>query len=69
MIGGDAIAFLAIGELDEGEIFYLPVSRVIAGGFSSGRSPAVAELGAVIIWDSEDLIIWDSGDSIVWLEE
>ncbi len=69
MIGADAIGFHAVGEsisASGAPRIYEPVSRVIPGGFSSGRTPAVAELGADIIWDNDDLIVWDNDDSIDW---
>lgn len=65
MFGFDAIAGLAIGEMDD-TLVYAPVSRIIAGGFSNGRPVEVAVLGVDLLWDDEQEMIWDNGDSIGW---
>jgi len=65
MFGFGAIGELVFGELED-VTTYQPVSRIIAGGFSSGRPASVAVLGVDLIWDSEDDMIWDNGDNIGW---
>ena len=47
-------------------VVYKPVSRIIAGGFSSGRPAEVAVLGVDLIWDNGDYIVWDNDDNIAW---
>jgi hypothetical protein len=64
-IGGDAIAANALGG-DDDTVVYSPVSRVIAGGFSSGRPTELAVLGIDLIWDDESIMTWDDGSEIGW---
>ena len=69
MIGGDAIGFHAVGESLSGTsapLVYEPVSRVLAGGFSTGRPAVVAVLGLDMLWDDDQEIIWDNDDNIGW---
>ena len=47
-------------------IVYPPVSRVLAGGFSTGRPAVVAVLGLDLLWDNGDFIVWDNDDNIGW---
>ncbi len=67
MIGGDAIGFHAVGEMittSSTPLVYEPVSRLMAGGFSTGRPAVVAVLGFDLLWDDEQEIIWDNDDNI-----
>lgn len=69
MIGADGIGFHAIGEMitsSSTPLTFEPVSRIVAGGFSSGRPAQVVRLGALLLWDNDDYIIWDNGDRINW---
>jgi hypothetical protein len=63
MNGFDAIAALSIAEMDE-VVFYQPVSRIMAGGWTNARPAAVAVLGVDLLWDTEDIITWDDGTDI-----
>jgi hypothetical protein len=65
MNGFDAIAALSIAEMDE-VVFYQPVSRIMAGGWTNSRPAAVAVLGVDLLWDTEDIITWDDGTDIGW---
>ncbi len=69
MFGFGHIGEFAIGQVVtslSAALVYEPVSRIVAGGFSSGRPAQVVRLGALLLWDNDDNIIWDNGDRINW---
>lgn len=70
-IGFDAIGLHAIGEMitsSSTPLVYEPVSRIIAGGFSSGRPAQVATLTIIdyILWDDGDFMFWDDDTPIAF---
>jgi hypothetical protein len=59
------------GDLAEAGAFstplvYEPVSRIMAGGFSTGRPAQVAVLGVDLEWDDESEMVWDNDDDMGW---
>ena len=65
MNGFDAIAAVDIADTEDA-LVYLPISRILAGGFSTGRPAVVAALGLDLLWDNGDFIVWDNDDNIGW---
>ena len=77
MLGFSALGEFALGEIDEDEeivyVYYLPVSKIMAGGFANTRPASVVILGVDLIWDDGstitnnfNYIVWDNGDNIAW---
>ena len=69
MMGFGHIGQFALGFIHAGSVtplVYEPVSRVLAGGFSTGRPAVVAVLGLDMLWDDDQEIIWDNDDNIGW---
>lgn len=62
----DAIGLHAIGELitSSPALVYAPVSRLMAGGFSTGRPAVVAVLGLDLLNDAGDYITNDDDEII-----
>jgi len=63
-IGQFALGFIAADSVTP--LVYKPVSRIVAGGFSTGRPAQVAELGVDLEWDDESEMIWDNDNNIDW---
>ena len=66
MIGGHPIAGAPIAGSGQTIVIYAPVSRIMAGGWSNSRPPAVAVLGVDLLWDDEQEMIWDDEQNIGW---
>ncbi len=68
MLGFGHIGEFAIGYIVSiiPPLTYEPISRIIAGGFSSGRPTEVAVLGLDLIWDDEQIMTWDDDTEIGW---
>ncbi len=69
MLGFGHIGEFALGFIQSGfsaPLVYEPVSRIMAGGWSNSRPPAVAVLGVDLLWDDEQEMIWDDEQNIGW---
>lgn len=69
MMGFGNIGEFAIGEVSDGfstPLTFKPVSRIVAGGFSTGRPAQVAVLGLDLLWDDESIMVWDDDTAIGW---
>ncbi len=75
-VGNDAVGRHAVAEMLTGgnvPVYYLPVSKIMAGGFANTRPASVVILGVDLIWDDGstitnnfNYIVWDNGDNIAW---
>jgi hypothetical protein len=65
MNGFDAIAALSIAEMDE-VVFYQPVSRIMAGGWSNSRPATVVTLESGVLWNDGTNVLLNDDTPLFW---